>query len=603
MSWKPSKLSRKPNERLLRAAALFTWVENNLWIRTKRKIDVVDSKTGKKRKTQLVLLRYNAVQLILCQELARAWRDGRPFKVLVPKARQLGISTWFQSLQYALCVGESHYHVATVAHTEAGAEEVFSKTQTFHKELVPQPPLMTRQQNRLTLVNGSTTWTATVKSGDELGKGPTLSFLHLSECANFPDKGTDAMGAITSILNAIGDDPDVIVGYESTAKGRDPFFWVECERAKDPNSRTENRLIFLPWFLDPEYSMTWAEYKNRLKGKKLPSHFVLTSEEKLLRKRVESVEVTKDNYTYRYKATLSREQLIWRRFKIANDCFDKTHLFQRYYPSDYEEAFTSTVKSLFSQETRTYYLAGSRPAAVICNPVEAGVSTVLYSNPKGYTRVWSDVVPGCDYVIGADVGGEEKGTDPCAAYVLNANTLEVVAAVHGFLEFDHYASYLCLLGKYYNWARLLVENTGIGAAVAKTCFKQSYPNLYHYEDEASIRGTVAAKPGFNTNRKTRPEIVAYLDAACRDRKLLTLDAGFAREMEHFVWVENEKKYKAKKPHHDDRIMAMAIALYVCPGAGEDATREAVKKPSKAYLTFLRLEAEKGDEVHKGVLVL
>ena len=240
---------------------------------------------------------------------------------------------------------------------------------------------------------------------------------------------------------------------------------------------------------------------------------------------------------------------------------------------------------------------------MVCNPVEGGVKTVLYPNSKGYTRVWTDVQPGCDYVIGADVGGEQKGSDPCAAYVVNAHTLEVCAAVHGPLEFDHYAKYLCLLAKYYNYARLLVENTGIGSAVAKTCFKESYPNLYHYEDEASIRANVAAKPGFSTNRKTRPEIVAYLDAATRDRKLICYDAGFAREMDHFVWNEREKKYMASKPHHDDRILAMAIALYCCPGAGENSDRPAVKKPSRAYLAHLRLQADEGDEVHRGVLVL
>lgn len=559
---------------------------------------------GKKRKTQVVGLRFNAVQMILCQELARAWSEGRPYKVLVPKARQLGISSWFQAVQYAMCVGEGNYHTATVAHTEAGAEEVFSKTQTFHKELRPPPDLLTRQQNRLTLTNGSTTWTGTIKTGDELAKGPTLSCLHLSECANFSDKGINAVGAITSALNAVADAPDAIIGYESTANGRDPFFWVECERAKDPNSRTENRLIFLPWFLDPEYSMTWTEYKTRLAGKKIPKQFALTTEEKLLRKKLGAVEVTKDNYTYRYRADLTREQLLWRRFKISNDCFNKEHLFQRYYPSFYEEAFSSTVESLFSNETITYYMNHSRPAQIVCNVVDAGPKVALYANPKGNLRVWADAVPGQDYVIGADVGGEQKNSDPCAAYVINANTLQVVAAVHGHMEFDHYADYLCLLGKYYNFARLVVENNH-QPAVAKTCFKNSYPNLYHYEDENSIRGTVAAKPGFNTNRKTRPEIIAYLDAATRDRKLSCYDGGFAKELEHFVWRESAKKYQASSPHHDDRVMAMAIALYCCPGAGEQAGRPATVKPSRAYLAYLRLEAEgDGDgDVHRGVLVL
>ena len=75
-------------------------------------------------------------------------------------------------------------------------------------------------------------------------------------------------------------------------------------------------------------------------------------------------------------------------------------------------------------------------------------------------------------------------------------------------------------------------------------------------------------------------------------------------MEHFVWVESQKKYKASRPHFDDRIMAMAIGLYCCPGAGEAGDRSAVKPPSKAYLSFLRMEAEdKGKDNHRGILVL
>lgn len=590
---------------LIKAARLFEFVENELKIRTKR-AKLVRGKDGRRRKSQLVPFHFNAVQEILAQELAECWHTGVPFRRLIPKARQMGISTWFQAIFFGLCLGQPQYHVALIAHIEDGGDEIFSKAHTFERNLSTEMAvdLEKRQGNRLTWVNGSSMWVGSIRTGDALGRGPTLSGIHFSECANFGDRGIDAIKIATAVMNSIADSPDVIVAYESTAKGRDAFFWELCERARVGDAAVEDQVLFLPWFLDPDYSMTWPEYRRRLKGKNTPESFRMTEDEAILSQELSSVRVTRENYRYRHRVKLTQNQLIWRRFKIDNDCFGMQDVFRREYPATYEEAFSSTVTCMFDHLTVDHYAANSVSATALGNLVEDGPSIVFERDSSGMVRCWAAPVSGEEYVIGADPGGERIGSDANAAYVLNKHTTEMVAAYHGAREFDLFAEDMVKLALYYNTAELVIENNH-QPAVAKTAFKLGYPNLYHYYPEGSFRQTVQGTPGFNTNRRTRPEIMAYLQQATRERLLDCKDKWFAREMETFVLVD--KVYKASGKNKDDRIMAMAIAIFRCTWVA-DKTPPAEQAPRKSWAYELHLRMRKDEELersHQGgeILVL
>ena len=579
---------------LIKASRLFEFIENELKIRTKR-AQKIRGKDGRVRNSQLVPFHMNAVQCILAQELARCWHEEVPFRRLIPKARQMGISTWFQAVFFALCLGQAQYHVALIAHIEDSGDEIFGKAHTFERNLDPDMclDLQKRQGNKLEWVNGSSMWVGSIKVGDALGKGPTLSGIHFSECANFGDRGIDAIQTAVSIVNSVGDSKDLILAYESTAKGRDAFFYELCERALNENSAVEDKVLFLPWFLDPDYSMTWTEYKTRLKGKKVPEQFRRTEDEKVLAGKLEAVKVTAENKNYRYTVKLSKEQLIWRRFKIANDCFDQEHLFRRYYPSTYEEAFSSTVTCFFPPAVIDHYASGARPALALGNVIQVGPAVDFERDKTGMVRCWAAPVPGEEYVIGADVGGERQGADANAAYVLNKHTTECVAAYHGLREFDHLAEDLVNLARYYNNAELVIENNH-QPAVAKVAFKMGYANLYHYYPEGSFKATVTGTPGFSMNRRTRPEVMAYLQQATRDQILVCLDKWLAREMETFVLVD--KTYKAQGRNKDDRIMAMAIAIYRCAWVVDKRPQaEQAPQHSWAYSRFLEIQKEEARE--------
>ena len=157
--------------------------------------------------------------------------------------------------------------------------------------------------------------------------------------------------------------------------------------------------------------------------------------------------------------------------------------------------------------------------------------------------------------------------------MIRNSTFEVVATYHGKTEWDDFAKDCFALGKFYNYARLGIENNN--SAVASVVHKMGYPNLYYYFDDAKKGAREGQTPGFNTNRKTRKLIVDGLDEVTRPpRKLVHPDAGFAEEMETFVWCEKRTRYEAAPRKHDDRIMSAAIAVHLTPREWNAAERAA-----------------------------
>lgn len=586
---------KNPKPGAIRAANLFTWIEANLRIRVKQ-----PQESGGKKKTRLVPFRLNTSQRILAQHLAFCWANRLPIRWWIPKSRQMGISTFVQAVLFAVAIGTEGYHAATVAHTEFAAGEIFKKEQTFEVNLPAhlQRPMTSRQAAKFEWEHESGTWVGSVKAGDALGRGPTLNAIHFSEVANFSDQGRNPEEATSAALGALAEGPDSMVFYESTAKGRDPFYFAGCQKARDPKAGGIDQLIFLPWYLEDGYQMSWKDYREQriAAGKDDPGRtFKITEEEEQLRARIAGILVGEREVLWRHRVDLTDEQLIWYRAILSTKCHDKVETRAREFPSTYEEAFTATARCMFNPATINFYTRTSSPHLQRGNMTRDDYTgkVSLASEVTGRVRIWKQPVEGREYVIGADVGGEKKGADPHAAYVLDKSSLEVVGSYHGICEWEVYADDLYLLGEFYNDAELVVENNRRPAVVGKL-HAEGYPRLYYYYDEQAIRGARPRTPGFNTNRKTRPMLIDHVDQALRSEKVKSYDSKLPREMETFVWVEREKRYRATGKNHDDRLMALALAVYRARGYAE-RSEDAPVEYSAAYARFLQLEAMDADK--------
>jgi hypothetical protein len=491
-----------------------------------------------------------------------------------------------------------------VAHTDEAATMIFGITRQYLRSLKGTEfdlDLESRQMAGVTWAAGSDMRVYSAKEGDRAGKGGTLNGIHYSECANFSDQGQNPDHLYSSIQSSLASqDPDLIEILESTAKGRDVFFHGLVEESLA--GLNNYVVLFYPWFIHDEYSMTWSAFRRQVMSNPLAvdpgPEFVPTEEERILRRKMNSMVVAPQERTYRYCHELTDEQLIWRRWCMANRCRGKLEIFHRYFPGTLEEAFSSSEHTMFDQEAIIWYR--ERCDKHIARGNAALVRNVPYflQDNQGNLKVWQFPKPDEDYVIGADVAEGRRGGDFSSAYVIEKDTMRVVAAYHGLVEWDHYADALEALGHYYNQALLVIENN-YSPATADVIHKRGYPNLYYYRDEATLRSNTRGKPGFNTNKKTRPELMQRMEQAVREKALTCPDKQFWQEAETFVWNEREGRYVASGGRKDDRIMSLAIGLLQCAG-----DREIEEIASKAaidpiYAEFLRMEEEEHETDARG----
>lgn len=558
--------------------------------------------------------RMNTVQLIFSEMLAHCWAAGVALRLVLVKSRQQGSSTYWDLLAVAMAELKPGYQAVIIAHDDAGAELLFSKVRTALRNLRkagwPEPLLTHDQGAMVRWASESGIGAGTIKTGDALGKGGTPNMLHFSESANYADKGNDANRAVNSIKNAMVEDVWTIEVHESTANGKDPFFFPLCEEAANPDSSSAYRLIFLPWFLTPEYSMTWEVYRRELlhSGKKDPGlTFVPTQAEEALRAKLSTQIVLPHEKFFRYRTDLTDEQLIWRRFAKATRCRNDENELARYYPSFYEECFTASTTSFFDAETIHFYRVSARAPSVQGDFLPAW--TVLPAPAP--IKIWDFPKPGLTYTIGADPGGERTDRDPSCAYVVCNQTKEVVAQIFGHLSAHEFTKALSNLGHFYNRAYVIVENN-FNPSVANELHRAGYPNLYYYFKDAQIEARVGRSPGFSTNKKTRPEILGNLRYHCQERLFFNPDPEFWKEQETLVFVprggslnpDRDGDYRAIGRNHDDRIMAAALAL--SPFMKQDRPPESAAPPdplvNRSFRFFLSMQEEESKRAPGSVIL-
>jgi hypothetical protein len=90
-----------------------------------------------------------------------------------------------------------------------------------------------------------------------------------------------------------------------------------------------------------------------------------------------------------------------------------------------------------------------------------------------------------------------------------------------------------------------------------------YPNLYmRRAPEEKVQQGVVGMYGFHTNRRTKPIIISNLVAILRDESYIERNEEALAEYATYEKKQNGS-YGATDGHHDDYVMARAIALYIC----------------------------------------
>lgn len=515
-------------------------------INTKKYIEEfikIRDKAGK-----IIDLKLNQGQQKLYDAIKKQHSEGKPIRIIVLKARQIGFSTLTESIIFKNTATKFNVNAGIITHKEEATTNLFNMSKRMYDNLPREikPSLKRSNAKELIFDNDSGTGLKSkikcmTAGSSGVGRSDTFNYLHISELAFW---GNNAKETTVGLFQAVPNLPDTMIVIESTANGYEYFkeLWDMAVRGESD---------FIPVFVG------W----NELEEYKIPyTGFELNEYEKKIQK------------TY----NLSLEQLSWRRWCIKNNCGGDEEQFKQEYPISPHEAFISSGTCIFDKELVINRISELPKPLKIgyfsytyddTKPQGKKISNIKWINDKnGYIEIYE--VPNIyKYCIGGDTAGE--GSDYFTGHVLNAKTGKQVARLRHQTDEDLYVGQMYCLGYYYGYLtrqkRLEPALIGIESNFSsypnKELARLGYPNLFIREREDKFTGVKEKSYGFRTTSVTRPVIIAELVKIVRETIELINDKLTLEEM--LTFVKNERgRAEAQEGSHDDLVMGLAIAYYI-----------------------------------------
>lgn len=572
-------------ERLLGSPREF--IEEFCYITTKR------GKFGK--------LKLNKPQQKLMDIVEEKIENHEPIRIRVLKARQMGFSTLISALGFWWAAMNENSAYAVVAHKETSASSIFEKNKIFYDNL---PSALKPKTNRFNSerisfnVDGATDYDEVrglrskiffgTAGGGELFRGETILFLHKSEVAFWEDKN----GVLKKSLNAtVPYSPFSVIIEETTANGYNSF-----KDNWDKSVRGENNYVplFVGWNELDEYQVT------------PPEDFELTQKE---------LELQMDY-------DLTDAQLYWRRITIADDYDGNELWFQQEYPLTPQEAFVASGFSVFDHETiKKGYEFSEKPIrkqAIKTVPIREKLNIWEEPETRDITEYeqlvrWNEEKQDYEYYDGEIVTAEKT---VCANYTVGLDTSGLGADMNQIVVWHNthkrmvarlgienlkekmLAKVAVEIARYYNNAMIAPE-VNYSHAICDYILDEGYKNIYIAENMKRVdKKKESTEYGWTTSTATKPPLISTLRSLVDERPEAVPDRNFWYETEYYV-MENVAKniMNAVPGHHDDIIMATAIAHYVSNSRqskqGYTTLKTPKERPKESSINDLMV-----DELHK-----
>lgn len=489
------------------------------------------------KNSNIIPLIFNEPQLKYYNTIKELKKQGKPVRIIILKARQMGFSTATEAIFFKETATKTNVNTAIVAHKEDSTTNLFNMSKLMYNQLpeVLKPEKKNSNAKELVFNNkDGTGLNSKIKcmtaGGDGVGRSDTINNLHLSELAFWQG---DKKQTLLGLLQAVPNTPNTMIVIESTANGFEYFkeLW---------DSAVAGKSDFVPVFIG------W----NELQEYRMPYNgFELTKKEIELQK------------TY----GLTLEQLTWRRWCIANNCGGDEELFKQEYPINPEEAFISTGKCYFNKEKiieRIQEIKDIKPEKqgyFKYDYDEIKISNIKWVEDKeGPIKIYEKPREKHPYVLSGDTAGE--GSDYFTGQVLENITGKEVAVLKQEFDEIEYTRQMYCLGKYYNNALIGIEANYTTYPIQELQ-RLKYPKQFVRKKEDKFTKNIDKSFGFKTTPITRPLILAQLQTIIKESTELIVDIETLQEA--LTFIKNEKgKPEAQEGYHDDLIMALAIAYYI-----------------------------------------
>ena len=432
---------------------------------------------------------FNQVQRRIWSTMCRLMREGKPLYLVILKFRQAGMSTFWCAWIFWQLWRQKDIQAMIVAHQMATAETMIETMRVFYDELPDVAgikPELRDGNHGSTIPRGELymsdrrAWCLIHVAKNVDPRGQQVTHVLETEYAMYPDPD-ELNGALMPQLPEIGSESYLQSSFviESTPKGQNEFYELYHE-AKKGGITSKWTAIFVPWFIfDEQFSV------------KAPAEFRMTREEKSLMR----------DYTRARKAydgqPVTIDQMFWRRQTIETVYRGDEDRFNQEYPSDDEECFLITSKSVFREnskflaacvreateaaiETWSGYKYGGVPLKV-SGPIKAkfhaervaqGHSVKLSGcrfapDPHGKWLLWEPPVEGDAYVVGGDpASGLSEDGDPLTMCIFNVTSARQVGEYsNSKITPERFADEMAIAGHLYNNALLIPEVNNIGYVV------------------------------------------------------------------------------------------------------------------------------------------
>ncbi len=519
-------------------------------------VNILDKVSGR-----LVTMVLNRPQRRVLAVLERQRRQGKPLRLIMLKARQWGGSTLVQVyMAWIQLVLKSNWNSLICGHlhqTSAGIKGMYQRLlRGYPKRLSPggkQPQLLTYEDSRHVrkLSTGESLVISCSALTQDAVRGYDVKMAHLSEVAFWPDSEMhhpdDVIRSISGTLPML---PLTLLVMESTANGVGNYFHNEWIKAKAGLS--DKAAVFVPWYEIEIYRMP------------------VTNPHELLEQM--------DNYEkwLWQDCHCTLEMINWYHSKRKE--YSSPLLMAAEFPTTDIEAFTSTSRNVFTTEMIESLRENTRMAPLTGDIVARTMKSLddisFVEMKNGPLEVWrkpENTNFRNRYIVVVDLGGNSPKADWSVIAVFDRHTNsdmagackpEVVAQWRGHLHHDELAWKAAQIAKHYSNALLVFESNSIESKgeVGNLIFKQimiAYKNVFMRNTDSGGR-----KPGFQTNRETKPSAIYNLFAYVRDGSYIEHDNKALDEMACYELQPNGKSYGAASGKHDDIVMTRAIGLYI-----------------------------------------
>lgn len=536
---------------------------------------------------------------------------GKPVKVLVLKARQLGMSELAEGIIFWRTIFNETITTLIVAQDVEQADYLFTKSMRAYENLPwwLQPEKRYGSKGRYLILDansperkglGSEIIVAAANKTAGAAIGKTIRTCHLSELSAWQNAKV-----LTEQIFPTLNSPDTIAILESTARGRKGFwykFWNEAEDKWGSDPSWQWKPIFIEWFRCP------TKYFLPIKNK---TEFRLSPDEMTFREKV-----IKEKQFF-----IPDEMFNWKRMKvnefsgIAGDEFG----FMQEYPSNPKESFQSSGICAFPKKKlhqlmqtgaappkwfgELAYTHGAPQEIKFSSLLSAGKLTQVFDDngnfipgPDGQKipvpsaeiwggrlRVWEQPEKGESYYLGADVayGIEGRGDFSCAQIIRigRGSAPDVqVAEWRGWINPTPFGHIIVGLAKHYNNCEVAIETNEVGTKTYVEVFRiLQYQNMYRWKHYDKIKNFYTDFMGWVTTGKNRPLLITNLTERLVENTVRIYSYDLLNEMLDFGSEEEGDKMEAQTGK-DDRPMAFMIALW-CAHDSDYGKQAAMSKPS------------------------